>query len=507
MQNNKAKNQIALIILDGWGHREETENNAIATAKTPFFDSLWKEYPHALLDASEDKVGLPTGTIGNSEIGHMTMGSGRKIDTDLVRISNAIESGKFATREAFKKLFEHVKQFDSTLHVLGLVSPIGVHSHQDHLHAFLKLAKENGITKIAIHAFTDGRDSPPQESVAYMRELEKLLASLGIGHIATASGRYYAMDRDKNWDRTEKVTRALFDGDGHTYHHRVPSEVLAEHHKADSMDEYIEPIIFLDEDGKSYKIEKNDGIFFFNFRTDRPRQLCYKIMERAKGDNLFLATMTQYAPDIESVVAFAPAKIETTLAEELSRAHYSQVHIAETEKYAHVTYFFNGGHPHPYEGQENILIESRHDIKTHDMAPEMRAVEIAEAAIKSIESGADFIVMNFANADIIGHTANVPALITAVELVDKCLEKIVAALTARGGVALITADHGNAEVNIDPISGEKHTAHTLNMVPVILTEKGHLIEDGTLADIAPTILDMYGLPIPDFMTGKVLVSS
>jgi 2,3-bisphosphoglycerate-independent phosphoglycerate mutase len=449
------KKQIALIILDGWGHREDAKDNAIAEAKTPFFDSLWKDYPHTLLYAGEEKVGLPEGTMGNSEIGHMVIGAGRTIDTDLVRISNSIKNNEFRNVPAFKKLFEHIKKNNSTLHVMGMVSPIGVHSHQDHLHAFLKLAKDEGIEKVAIHAFTDGRDSPPQGSAGYLHDLETLLADIGIGHIATAIGRYYAMDRDKNWGRTKLAEYAIFEGKGKAHKNMKPSEVVKELHKNGELDEHFEPLIFLDSTGKSYGVEENDGIFFLNFRTDRPRQLCYKIMERSKGKNIMLATMTEYAPDIESVVAFPPTRIEHTLAEEVAKAGLSQVHIAETEKYAHVTYFFNGERPQLYPNEKHILIESRKDVRTHDMAPEMKAKEIADATIKSIEEGCNFLVINFANADIVGHTANKEAVIKAVEVVDAELKRIVDALHVKDGIAFITADHGNAEVNIDPIHSHK----------------------------------------------------
>lgn len=496
--------QAALIILDGWGHREDVKDNAIAEARTPFFNSLLRDYPHTLLDAGEEKVGLPEGTMGNSEIGHMTMGAGRTIFTDLVRINNFVKSGEFKKNQAFQKTFEHVKKNDSTLHVMGMVSPIGVHSHQDHLHAFLKLAKDEGIKKIVIHAFTDGRDSPPQASAKYLKDLEILLAELGIGHIATVSGRYYAMDRDKNWHRTQLAEQAIFENKGRTHHNAIPSRVVMALHEQGELDEHFEPIVFLDKDGKGYGVEENDAIFFFNFRTDRPRQLCYKIIERAKGKNIMLATMTEYAPDIESVVAFPPTKIENTLAEEISRAGLSQAHIAETEKYAHVTYFFNGERPQLHAKEEHILIESRKDVKTHDQAPEMKAKEIADAAIKSIKNGVNFLVINFANADMVGHTANKDAIVRAVEVVDHELSRVVDALLLAGGVAFVTADHGNAEMNIDPVTGERHTSHTLSQVPAILTKKDVILHSGTLADIAPTILALYDLPIPQEMTGKVL---
>jgi len=509
---------VALIILDGWGHREETKNNAIAQARTPFFDMLMEKYPHTLLNASEEHVGLPAGTIGNSEIGHMTMGAGKTIDTELVRINKAVRNNELITNNALLQLVAHVKKHNSTLHILGMVSPIGVHSHQEHLHKLLEAVKKMRVEKVVIHAFTDGRDAPPTENHKYFANLEKVLEDLGIGRIATATGRYFAMDRDKNWNRTEKAEKAIFENVGKVYKNRKPPEVLKELYKEGAMDEYLEPVIFLDDTGKDYSIQKNDGIFFFNFRTDRTRQLSYKIMERAKKQNLFFATMTEYHPDIEAVVAFPPIKIKTTLAAEISKAGLTQAHIAETEKYGHVTFFFNGGKQDTHKGEGHYLIESRKDIPTHDFAPEMRAKEIADKAIERLEAGDDFLVVNFANADMVGHTANKPAIITAVETVDRELKRVVEKILKNNGAAIVTADHGNAELNIDPATGEKHTAHTTNLVPCILITsntlplplgedrgEGLLRSGGTLADIAPTILKLLNLKIPAKMTGRSLI--
>lgn len=518
------KTPLALIILDGWGHREDTKHNAITQARTPFFDGLIKKYPHTLLNASEEHVGLPDKTIGNSEIGHMTMGAGRVIDTELVRISKAAKNNEFVTNHALLQLIGHIKKFNSTLHILGMVGQAGVHSHQEHLRGLLEAIKKSGVNKVVIHAFTDGRDSPPKDSYKYLRELENTIADLGIGYIATATGRYFAMDRDKNWNRTEKAEKAIFESKGKTFKNQKPSEVLRELYKDGAMDEYLEPVIFLDDTGKDYSIQKNDGIFFFNFRTDRPRQLSYKIMERAKKQNLFFVTMTEYHPDIEALVAFPPIKIDTTLAAEISKAGLKQAHIAETEKYGHVTFFFNGGKQTPHKGEQHYLIESRKDVPTHDLAPEMRAKEIADKAIERLAAGDDFLVMNFANADIVGHTANVPAIIKAVETVDAQLQRVVEKILMVNGTALITADHGNAEMNIDPSTGEKHTAHTTNLVPFVLVSppfqggvppvgRGGVWSQsiilrstyGTLADLAPTILSLMHLKKPASMTGKSLI--
>lgn len=504
MTDQKAKKQIALIVLDGWGHREDVEDNAIAQAQTPFFDSLWNAYPHTTLDASEENVGLPLGQIGNSEVGHMTIGAGRVIDTDLVRITKAMKAGEFLTNPAMKRVFDHVRKYDSTLHLMGLVSPGGIHSHDAHLHGILKAAKEAGLRDVAIHAFTDGRDTPPQSAAKALKNLEALCRQLGLGFIATASGRFYAMDRDRNWDRTEKAKQAIFHGKGNTHQNMKASDAIAELYKDNALDEHLPPLVFLDETGKSYTLEDNDGVLFWNFRPDRARMLSHLIAEAAQEKNICFVTLTEYDKNLKAHVAFAPLSIDTTLAAEISRAGMTQAHIAETEKYPHATYFLNGGREEPHQGEEHIMIESRKDVPTHDLAPEMRAREIADAAISRTVSGTDFIFINFANADMVGHTANKGPLLKAVETVDQELGRVIAVLTAHGGVAFITADHGNAEVNIDPETGERHTAHTLNKVPAILTEKGRHLHDGSLADIAPTILSLYNLPIPKSMTGKTL---
>jgi 2,3-bisphosphoglycerate-independent phosphoglycerate mutase len=496
--------QVALIILDGWGHREDTKDNGIAEAKTPFFDSLLAKYPHAVLDASGEDVGLPEGQIGNSEIGHMTIGAGKVIDTDLVRITKAMNRGEFITNPQIRGLFEHVQKNNSTLHLLGLLSPGGIHSHHAHLHGLLKAAKEFGIEKVAIHAFTDGRDTPPQSAHASFRELEDLLAELGIGFIATASGRFYAMDRDNNWDRLEKAEKAICEGSGNICKTGKPSEILNKLYKNGVLDEHLEPHVFLDENGSAYTLKESDGALYFNFRPDRARQLTKKVLEYSKTRNIKFVTLTQYEKHLGEHAAFLPGSIETTLANELSNAGFTQAHIAETEKYAHATYFLNGGRETPHKGEEHILVESRKDITTHDQAPEMRAKEITDKAIEQIEKDTNFIFINYANADMVGHTANKEAIIIAVETIDRELKRFIEALTAKGGIALITADHGNAELNVDQDTHEKHTAHTLNRVPVILTKENVTLINGTLADVAPTMLSLFDLPVPNTMTGKVL---
>jgi 2,3-bisphosphoglycerate-independent phosphoglycerate mutase len=502
MQKEK---QVVLIVLDGWGYREDPTHNAIAQSKTPVFKKIWEHYPHTLLEASGLAVGLPEGQMGNSEIGHTTIGAGKIIDTDLVRIGKAIKANEFVDNPAFNELFNHVKTHDSTLHVKGLLGQGGVHAHSDHLFAFLKAAKERGITKIAIHAFTDGRDTPPQSAAQYLTELEHVLEELGVGFIATTSGRFYAMDRDNNWDRLKKTEDALFEGKGKTVKGKKPSDVVKELYKEGKLDEHLEPVLFLDENDKGYTVEKNDGVFFFNFRADRAKMLSQKILEKKDSHNICFVTLTEYDKKYGAHVAYPQTPIETTLALEVSKSGLTQAHIAETEKFPHATYFLNGGKQLPHEGEEHILLDSRKDVPTHDLAPKMRAEAIADKAIEQIKKGTNFIFINFANPDMVGHTANVPAIIEAVEEVDTQLGRVLEALEKNGGVAFVTADHGNAEVNIDPTTGEKHTSHTINLVPAILTKEGmNLRGGGTLADITPTILQMVGIKQPVSMTGKTL---
>lgn len=503
MSPRKNNKQVALIILDGWGYREDTENNAIAEAKVPFFDSLWKTYPHSLLNASGLAVGLPEGQMGNSEVGHSTIGAGKIIDTDLVRIGKAIDSGEFAKNPAFHAHFDHVKKNKSILHVQGLLSDGGIHSHQDHLYAFLKVAKEAGIKKLAIHLFTDGRDTPPQSASTYVKALEERLSEIGIGFIATMSGRFYAMDRDNNWDRLKRAEEAMFECKGNVCTLK-PSAYLESLYVTGKKDELLEPIVCLGDTGKGCAIEKNDAVLFFNFRSDRARMLSSKMLEKQAQENVCFATLTEYSSEFKCLVAFPPSKIETTLADEISKAGLTQAHIAETEKFPHATYFLNGGREEPYAGEKHILLDSRKDVPTHDLAPKMRAEGIADKAVEEINAGTDFIFINFANPDMVGHTANVPAIVEALEEVDTQLKRVIDALTAQHGIAFITADHGNAETNIDE-AGRPHTAHTINPVPAIVTSHDVTVKNGGLSDIAPTILQLLAIPKPQGMTGKSLV--
>ena len=497
MQENKAE-QVALIVLDGWGYREDAEHNAVAVAKTPYFDYLWNTYPHSLLEASGLHVGLPEGQIGNSEIGHMTIGAGKVIDTDLVRINKSITDGTFYGNEVFGQMFAHVNANNSSLHIVGLIGKGGVHSHQDHLLAFLKVCKQKNILEVYLHLFTDGRDSSPYEAVRDITEIKESIAEVGIGKICSISGRYFAMDRDNNWDRVEKIEKIIFQCEGDICQ-VTPEEEIKTQHESGKTDEHIEPFIVYEK-----KIEKNDAVFFFNYRADRARMLTERILARKDEMNLFFATLTEYSKNYECAVAFPPIAIETTIANEVSLAGLTQAHIAETEKFPHATYFLNGGKEEPHVGEEHVMLASRKDVRTHDEAPEMRAEAIADEAIKRLEDGVNFIFINFANPDMVGHTANIPAIVTAVETVDRELKRVLDVLHARGGVAFVTADHGNAEVNFDSDKNEKHTAHTLNRVPAIITKEGVEMIDGSLVDIAPTILALFDMNKPVCMTGEVL---
>lgn len=502
------KQQIALIILDGFGHREELDHNAVKQAKMPNYDRLWNTFPNTLLDASGLAVGLPEGQMGNSEIGHTTIGAGKVIDTELVRIGKSIETGEYEKNPAFIALFDHVKKNNSTLHVAGLLGEGGVHSHSNHLFAFLKAAKKNGIDRVAIHIFTDGRDTAPQSAAQYIRELEAVLAELQIGFIASIAGRFYAMDRDNNWDRLAKVEQALFECKGNVCKIKevTPSQFVENLYKEGKLDEHLEPIVCLDEEGKGCTVQDNDAVFFFNFRADRARQLSTKFLDRASHNNVCFVTLTEYNPEFKCLVAFPPIEIHDTLAGAISDAGLAQAHVAETEKFPHATYFLNGGKEAPHPGEKHIMLDSRKDVLTHDMAPKMRAEGIADKAIEEINAGTDFIFINFANPDMVGHTANVPAIIEALEEVDVQLGRVVEALGARGGAAFITADHGNCEINFDPVAGKNHTSHTCNPVPAILTDHSYMfLSGGGLADIAPTILHMYGIENPKSMTGRVLI--
>jgi 2,3-bisphosphoglycerate-independent phosphoglycerate mutase len=485
---------VALVILDGWGCAPAGPGNAVELADTPVFDRLWATYPHMTLAASGEAVGLPPGQMGNSEVGHLTIGSGRILFQDLMRVNHAIETGELYENPALRSAFERARERGGNVHLIGLVSYGGVHSHIDHLRALLELAEREGMSERTwIHAFTDGRDVSPTSAVNDLAELPE-------EKIATVVGRYYAMDRDGRWDRTERALAALLARDeGVTG--TVPVAEVRRSYDEGVTDEFIEPIVL---EGRP-RISPEDSVIFFNFRPDRARQLTQKLL--AAGFDV--TTMTRYRDDFDAPAAFPEQEVTAVLAEVLADNGIRQLHAAETEKYAHVTYFFNGGREEPFAGEERILVPSPRDVPSYDYKPEMSAPELAAQFSDSIQSeDFGFAVLNFANPDMVGHTGSIEATVRAVETVDACLGRVVAAVEGRGGIALVTADHGNAETMLDE-RGRPHTAHTTNPVPLVLTDTNTPMlaqEGGELADLAPTILHLLGLQPPLQMTGKVLTN-
>jgi 2,3-bisphosphoglycerate-independent phosphoglycerate mutase len=482
MRDGRTYPLVALVILDGWGIAPAGPGNAIELAETPVFDRLWREFPHAQLEASGEAVGLPPGQMGNSEVGHLTIGSGRILLQDLVRVNGAIETGELFESEALRGAFERGER----VHLLGLVSHGGVHSHIGHLQALLTFAPE----KTWIHAFTDGRDVSPHSAV-------QDLAELPVDRIATVAGRYYAMDRDRRWDRTERALRAIVDGEGE--HADDPIAAVQASYDRRITDEFIEPTVI---DGRPRLDPERDSAIFFNFRPDRARQLSEKLGELGVD----LTTMTRYRDDFDFPVVFPEHVAENTLAEVLAAHGIRQLHSAETEKYAHVTYFLDGGREEPFAGEERILVDSPRDVPSYDHKPEMSAPEVADEVVRAIEEdGYGFVVVNLANPDMVGHTGVIPAVVQAVETTDECLGRIVDAVERAGGVSLVIADHGNAETLLQEDGISPHTAHTTNPVPVILTAPGARLSDGELRDVAPTVLALLGLDESIEMTGKNLV--
>ena len=482
MRDGRAYPLVALVILDGWGIAPPGPGNAIELAETPVFDRLWRDYPHAQLAASGAAVGLPEGQMGNSEVGHLTIGSGRILFQDLMRVNRAIETGELFENPALRGAFAR----GENVHLLGLVSHGGVHSHVDHLQALLTFAPE----KTWIHAFTDGRDVAPHSAVHD-------LADLPIDRIATVVGRYYAMDRDKRWERTERALRAIVHGDGE--HADDPVAAVQASYDRGVTDEFIEPVVI---DGQPRLDPERDAAIFFNFRPDRARQLSEKLGELGVD----LTTMTRYRDDFDFPVAFPEHVVENTLAEVLSAHGIRQLHAAETEKYAHVTYFLDGGREESFPGEDRILVDSPRDVPSYDHRPEMSAPDLADRVVQAIEKdGYGFVVVNFANPDMVGHTGVIPAVVQAVQATDACLGRVVEAIDRAGGVALVIADHGNAETLLQRNGVNPHTAHTTNPVPAILTAPDTALRDGELSDLAPTVLALLGIVKPAEMTGENLV--
>ena len=509
------KKLTMLMILDGFGSNSEEEGNAIKKANTPNIDTLMKTYPITKISASGLAVGLPEGQMGNSEVGHTNIGAGRVVYQELTRITKAIEDGDFFSNEELINAIENCKKNNSKLHILGLVSDGGVHSHIRHLYGLLELAKRRDFEDVYVHCFLDGRDTPPASAENYIIELEDKMKEKGVGKIASISGRFYSMDRDKRWERVKKAYDAICRGEGAKSGNAV--HAIENSYQKEVFDEFVEPTVITGADGETpiATIEDNDSVIFFNFRPDRARQLTRAIVDpnfdgfETKKMNTYFVCFTSYDETMPNVhIAFKKQQIKNTLGEIISNHNMTQLRIAETEKYAHVTFFFNGGEEKQYKGEDRILIPSP-KVETYDMKPEMSAYEVTEKVVDAIESGKyNCIILNYANPDMVGHTGNLDAAIKAVEAVDECVGKVVKAIKDKKANLLITADHGNAEQMIDYTTGEPHTAHTTNLVPLILvTEKENqkLKPNGKLADLAPTILDLMNLEKPEEMTGESLL--
>lgn len=508
-----AKKPVALIILDGFALRNEEYGNAVAQAKKPNFDRYWNEHAHATLTASGEAVGLPKGQMGNSEVGHLNIGAGRIVYQSLTRVNLAIREGEFEENATIVGAIAHAKENNKKLHAFGLLSDGGVHSHIEHLYAILRLAKKQGLDEVYIHGFLDGRDVGPQTARKYIEALQEQIKEVGIGKIATLSGRYYSMDRDKRWDRVEKAYRAMAYGEGPTY--TDPLEVIEDSYKNGIYDEFILPSVIIDEDGSPVgKVEDEDAIIFYNFRPDRAIQISntfanedFRSFERGENypKNLHFVCLTRFSETVNGFVAFKPVNLDNTIGEVLSQNNLKQLRIAETEKYPHVTFFMSGGREAEFPGETRILIDSP-KVATYDLKPEMSVYEVTDALLAEIEGDKqDAIILNFANPDMVGHSGKLEPTIKAIEAVDECLGKVVDAILAKGGDAIITADHGNSDIIITE-EGTPHTAHTTNPVPVIVTRDGvELREDGILADLAPTMLTLLDVEQPKEMTGKTLI--
>jgi 2,3-bisphosphoglycerate-independent phosphoglycerate mutase len=498
------------VILDGWGLAPDGPGNAVSQAATPVFDELWSTYRHTQLNASGRAVGLPEGQMGNSEVGHLNLGAGAIVRQDLTRIDDAVADGSFAGNEVLLAACAAARD-SGRLHLLGLVSKGGVHAGFEHLRALIELAAAEDVPDIVLHAFTDGRDTLPDSGAGYVEEAERWLRDTGRGRIATVSGRYYAMDRDRRWDRIKLAYDVIVHGRAEAPPAESGAAAVRAAYERGETDEFIEPTLVGDEG----RIRDGDAVLFFNFRPDRARELTRALAEpgfsefdRGDAPSVHLTTLTQYQEEWTYPVAFPPERPSTTLASTLAGRGVDQLHVAETEKYAHVTYFFNGGEEHPYSGEERYLVDSPRDVPTYDKKPEMSARAAADQFVERWRSGDyGFAIINFANPDMVGHTGVIPAAVAAIEAVDECLGEVVAAVHESGGACLITADHGNADNMLEP-DGSPNTAHSLNPVPLIVTaDVAGLRDGGILADVAPTVLDLLGQEKPAEMTARTLIAS
>lgn len=505
---------VALLILDGWGILEMVHGNAVAQAKTPNFDTWLCNGERSILDASGEAVGLPRGQMGNSEVGHLNLGAGRIIYQDILRIDRAIQDGSIAENETLQHCFQTIRKGRTKLHLMGLIGTGGVHSHNRHLYALLRLAKQHHLHPI-LHVITDGRDTPPKSAANFIPELETFLQSEEVGTITMLSGRYYAMDRDKRWERTKAAYDAMVHRKGR--HAQSASNALKEAYAAGESDEFIQPFIISGQTARNLSVEPGDHVLCFNFRADRMRQIVGMLTGRNSDEQtiddlvrpLHLVTMTTYESDLSAKVIFEQQNITNPLAQVISDHNLKQFHAAETEKYAHVTYFFNGGNEEPFPGEERLLVQSP-KVATYNLQPEMSAPKLAREVENRISTGVDdFILVNFANPDMVGHTGDLAAAIKAVETTDECAGRLVRAVTDRGGVAIVTADHGNAERMIDEVTGTPHTYHTTEPVSLFAVGNDYigLRPRGILADVAPTVLELMEVPQPDEMTGKSLLTT
>ncbi len=541
MSNATNPRPVALVIMDGWGLADPGPGNGVSLAKTPNVDKLSADYPFTRIAASGMDVGLPEGQIGNSEVGHLNIGAGMIVYQDFTRISKSIADGDFFENAALLGAVKHVKQHNSALHLMGLFGPGGVHSHEDHLHALINLANQHGLERVYLHLFLDGRDVLPRSALGFLDTLEGVLERIGTGKVATVIGRYYAMDRDKRWERSGRAYDAIVKGTGETA--ASARQAIQQSYDKDISDEFVLPTVIMDGDQPVATLQDGDAFVFTNFRPDRGRQLTMALTlpdlnerinahydkQRAEGQqvpatiwqrerqlaDLYAVTLTQYADDLPVHVAFPPKNVDQPIARVVSEAGRKQFHTAETEKYPHVTFFFNGGREEPFEGEDRNLVDSPKEVATYDEKPEMSAEGVTAGLLKAIASDQyDFIIVNYANPDMVGHTGVIEAVVKACETVDSSLGKVVPAILEKGGALLIIADHGNAEQLIDPESGGPHTAHTTNLVPCILVAppeaglgKGQisLRAGGRLADVAPTLLDLMGIDQPATMSGETLI--
>lgn len=516
MNNSIAKKPLVLLILDGWGHREAPEDNAIYHANTPAWDALWKNAPRTLISSSGLSVGLPEGQMGNSEVGHMSLGAGRIVYQSITRIDKAIEDGDFANNPVYCNAIDAANKQDKAVHIFGLLSPGGVHSHENHIHSMVELAAQRGAKQVYVHAFLDGRDTPPRSAENSLIDLERKLDQLGCGRIATIVGRYFAMDRDNRWDRVEKaydlITEAKAD-----YHYGNAPDALKAAYQRDENDEFVSPSVIQSDGQNAATVNDGDAIIFMNFRADRAREISRAFTDpqfdgftRSKVPTLSHFVMTtEYASDIQADCAYPPENLTNTLGEVMENLGKTQLRIAETEKYAHVTFFFSGGKEQLYNGEERILVPSP-DVATYDLKPEMSAPEVTEKLVDAITGGQyDVIICNYANGDMVGHTGKFEAAVKAAEAIDDSVKAVTDAVLKVGGDCLITADHGNCEQMLDYVSGQAHTQHTTELVPFVYVGNKNVTlqaTNGKLADVAPTILALMGLKQPEEMTGQSLVS-